>query len=193
MGWNIGDAQQPTPLVTAGSLTAPLPGALGQPGTSVQIGGTSVSLPMELGGRFALGTWIDRAAGLGIELGAFVLSPDTTRQSVATNGMPGSATYAVPLFDLSGFTSGGAPGQSIYVLPGPFPSGPGFTGAMQRTMSAQMVGAELVGLSAARRPPDEGRSARRLSLAATERRIGVRRPDRGRRRIVQRRADVWFP
>jgi hypothetical protein len=35
-----------------------LPGALGQPGTSVQIGGTSVSLPMELGGRFALGTWI---------------------------------------------------------------------------------------------------------------------------------------
>src|SRR5262249_57866988 len=40
--------------------------------------------------------------------------------------------------------SGGAPGQSIYVLPGPFPNGPGFPGAMQRTMSAQMVGAELV-------------------------------------------------
>ena len=34
----------------------------------------------------------------------------------------------MPLFDLSGFTSGGAPGQSIYVLPGPFPNGPGFTG-----------------------------------------------------------------
>jgi len=152
--WKIGDAPQPTPLVTAGSLAAPLPGALGQPGTSVQIGGTSVSLPMELGGRFALGTWIDRAAGLGIELGAFVLSPGTTRQSVATNGMPGSATYAVPLFDLSGFTSGGAPGQSIYVLPGPFPNGPGFTGSMQRTMSARMLGAELVGVY---RPHDDPR------------------------------------
>src|SRR5215813_5731037 len=146
LGWKIGNAPQPTPLVTAGSLAAPLPGALGQPGTSVQIGGTSVSLQMELGGRFALGTWIDRAAGLGIELGAFVLSPDTTRQSVATNGMPGSATYAVPVFDLSGYTSGGAPGQSVYVLPGPFPNGPGFTGSMQRTMSAQMLGAELVGV-----------------------------------------------
>jgi Putative beta barrel porin-7 (BBP7) len=144
--WKIGDAPQPTALVTAGSLAAPLPGALGQPGTSVQIGGTSVSLPMELGGRFALGTWVDRAAGLGIELGAFVLSLGTTRQSVSTNGLPGSATYAVPLFDLSGYTSGGAPGQSIYVLPGPFPNGPGFAGTMQRTMSARMLGAELVGV-----------------------------------------------
>src|ERR1700730_8994168 len=151
--WKIGDAPQPTPLVTAGSLAAPLPGALGQPGTSVQIGGTPVSLPTELGGRFALGTWIDRAAGLGIELGGFVLSPGTTRQSVATNGMPGSATYAVPVFDLSGFTSGGAPGQSIYVLPGPFPNGPGFTRAMQRTVSAAMGGAGVVGGDR----PDRGR------------------------------------
>src|SRR6516162_7333994 len=141
LGWKIGNAPQPTPLVTAGSLAAPFPGALGQPGTSVQIGGTSASLPMELGGRLALGTWIERAAGLGIEIGGFVLTPATT-----PNGMPGSATYAVPVFDLSGYTSGGAPGQSVYVLPGPFPNGPGFTGAMQRTMSAQMAGAELVGI-----------------------------------------------
>jgi len=146
LGWKIGDAPQPTPLVTAGSLTAPIPGALGQPGTSVQIGGTSVSLPIQVGGRFGLGTWIEPAAGLGIELGALVLAPGTTRQSVSTNGMPGSATYAVPLFDISGYTSGGAPGQSIYVLPGPFPNGPGFTGSMQRTMSAQMLGAELMGV-----------------------------------------------
>ena len=34
LGWKIGNAPQPTPLVTAGSLAAPLPGALGQPGTS---------------------------------------------------------------------------------------------------------------------------------------------------------------
>jgi len=119
LGWKIGNAPQPTALVTAGSLAAPLPGALGQPGTSVQMGGTSVSLPMELGGRLTLGTWIERAAGLGIEIGGFVLTPAATRQSVSTNGMPGSTTYAVPVFDLSGYTSGGAPGQSIYVLPGP--------------------------------------------------------------------------
>src|SRR5258707_9392004 len=66
--WKIGDAPQPTALVTAGSLAAPLPGALGQPGTSVQIAGTSVSLPIELNRRFALGTWVDRAARLGLEL-----------------------------------------------------------------------------------------------------------------------------
>jgi Putative beta barrel porin-7 (BBP7) len=63
LGWKIGDAPQPTPLVTAGALAAPLPGALGQPGTSVQIGGTSVSLPIKAGGRLGLGTWVDRAAG----------------------------------------------------------------------------------------------------------------------------------
>jgi hypothetical protein len=146
LGWKIGDAPQPTPLVTAGSLTASLPGALGQPGTSVQIGGTSVSLPIQVGGRFGLGTWIERAAGLGIEVGAFVLAPGTARQSVSTNGMPGSPNYAVPLFDISGYTSGGAPGQSVYVLTGPFPNGPGFAGLMQRTISARMLGAELIGV-----------------------------------------------
>src|ERR1700731_2948926 len=125
LGWKIGDAPQPTPLVTAGSLTASLPGALGQPGTSVQIGGTSGSLPSQVGGRFGLGTWIERAAGLGIEVGAFVLAPGTARQSVSTNGMPG---------------------QSVYVLAGPFPNGPGFAGLMQRTISARMLGAELIGV-----------------------------------------------
>jgi hypothetical protein len=52
LGWKIGGAPQPTPLVTGGSRAASLPGALGQPGTSVQIGGTSVSLPIEAVGRF---------------------------------------------------------------------------------------------------------------------------------------------
>jgi hypothetical protein len=146
LGWKIRDAPQPTPLVTTGSLAAPLPGALGQPGTSVQIGGTSVSLPIQVGGRFGLGTWLEPTARWGIELGAFILAPSTTRQSVSTNGMPGSATYAVPVFDISGHTSGGTPGQSIYVLPGPFPNRPGFTGTMERTMSAQMLGAELMGV-----------------------------------------------
>src|SRR6516162_1467608 len=100
LGWKIGNAPQPTPLVTAGSLSASLPGALGQPGTSVQIGGTSVSLPIEVGGRFALGAWIDRATGIGVEAGVLFLSPTTTRQAVSTTGLPGSGTYAVPVFDI---------------------------------------------------------------------------------------------
>jgi hypothetical protein len=79
-------------------------------------------------------------------VGAFVLAPGTARQSVSTNGMPGSPNYAVPLFDISGYTSGGAPGQSVYVLTGPFPNGPGFASLMQRTMSARMLGAELIGV-----------------------------------------------
>jgi hypothetical protein len=165
LGWKIGDAPQPTPLVTAGSLTAPLPGALGQPGTSVVIGGSSVSLPIQIGGRFALGTWVERAAGLGIEVGGFVRAPATTRQSVSTDGLPGSPTYAVPLFDISGYTSGGTPGESIYVLPGPFPNGPGFAGFMQRTMSARMLGTELIGV---RRLHDD----RRVKMEAL---VGFRR------------------
>ena len=70
LGWKIGDAPQPTPLVTAGSLAAPLPGALGQPGTSVQIGGTPVSLPMELGGRSRWGPGSSAPPGWGLRSGA---------------------------------------------------------------------------------------------------------------------------
>jgi hypothetical protein len=146
LGGKITDAPESTPLVTVGSLAARLPGALGQPGTSVVIGGASVSLPIQAGGRLALGAWIDRAAGLGIEVGGFFLAPGTTRQSVSTNGMPGSPSFAVPVFDVSGHTSGGGPGQSIYVLPGPFGNMPGFAGTMQRTMFTQMPGAELIGV-----------------------------------------------
>ena len=41
--WKIGDTPQPTPLVTAGSLAAPLPGALGQPGYCIGITSTDTS------------------------------------------------------------------------------------------------------------------------------------------------------
>jgi len=156
--WQISKAPQPTPLVTsgtaAGAFTTPtqIPGAIGQAGTSVLIGGTSVSLPVEFGGRFALGGWIDRAAGVGLEVGSFFLAPGTTRQRASTDG---STVMAVPIFDISGHTSGGRPGESVFVLPGSFPGGLIFAGQMERAMSAQMLGAEISGVYSVR---DNGRT-----------------------------------
>jgi len=149
--WQISKAPQPTPLVTtgtiAGTFPAQIPGALGQTGTSVVLGGTSVSLPVEMGGRFALGGWIDRTSRVGLEVGGFFLAPATARQGVSTDG---STILAVPVFDVSGFTSGGRPGQSVVVLPGSFPGGLTFAGQMQQAMSAQMLGAEISGVYSVR-------------------------------------------
>ncbi len=142
--WQINKAPQPTPLVTTGTMTGPfpsqIPGSLGQPGTSVLIGGTPVALPVEMGGRFALGWWIDRTTGVGLEVGGFFLAPRSTRQGVSTDG---STILAVPVFDVSGYTSGGRPGQSVFVLPGSFPEGVAFAGQMQQVISSQMMGAEI--------------------------------------------------
>jgi hypothetical protein len=145
--WQIGKAPQPTPLVTAGTVTGPfpaqIPGALGQPGTSVLIGGAPVALPVEMGSRFTVGGWIDRTAGVGLEVGAFFLAPGTTRQDASTDG---STIMAVPIFDLSGFNIGGRPGQSVFVLPGSFPGGLTFAGQMEQAISTQMLGAEISGV-----------------------------------------------
>jgi hypothetical protein len=59
--WDLKDAPVPFPLLTAGSTTDPLPGALGQPGTTVLLGGN----PLEL----------DRAQGVRVS-GGFRLDPD---------------------------------------------------------------------------------------------------------------------
>jgi hypothetical protein len=138
--WQIQGAPQPTPLVTTGRAADAIPGALGQPGTSTVMGGSPITLPFDAGGRFALGGWIDHDDRIGVEAGGFFLAPGTTQQTVATNG---STVLAVPVFDISGYTSGGRPGQSVFILPGSFPGGFVFKGQFEQATSAQMHGAEL--------------------------------------------------
>ncbi|MHB1949269.1 MAG: BBP7 family outer membrane beta-barrel protein [Gammaproteobacteria bacterium] len=147
LAWTIKDAPEPTPLVTSGSLIAEIPGAIGQVGTRVVMGGKSIDSSFHSGGRFSMGYWIDEDYKYGIEGTYLFLSPNSDNHTINTSGLPGSPTLAVPIFDISGFTSEHhSPGESVYVLPGPFSTGPGFTGNFTVAIENRLQSAELMGL-----------------------------------------------
>lgn len=133
------------PLVTSGSLLAPLPGALGQFGTRISIGDQSINTGWHSGGRFTLGYWLDKNNAFGIEGIYFFFPSNVNTQHRSTTGQLGSQTLAVPVYDISGFTSNNSPGESIYVLPGPFSTGPGFAGKFTLVISNRLQGAETNG------------------------------------------------
>lgn len=138
------------PLLTLASFADPLPGAIGQPGTRLVLGNRPVNPGIQAGARSLIGyRW---ESGLGLELGYFqCLANDVL--GVTTTGLPGSPNLAVPVFDVSGVSGlNGVPGQSIFVLPGPYPGAlvgspaaqvPAFQGAFFLTISNQFQGAEL--------------------------------------------------
>lgn len=140
--WFFKDSPEPIPLVTSGSLLAPLPGALGQFGTHVLVGNKSIDIGNHSGGRFSLGYWLQDNNVFGIEGSYFFVASSKGQRSKSTNGLPGSQTLAVPIFDVSGFTTKKIPGESIYVLPGPLPTGPGFAGKFNLAITNRLQGAE---------------------------------------------------
>jgi hypothetical protein len=142
LSWFFKNSPISAPLVTSGSLLANLPGALGEFGTQVLIGNESINTHRHSGGRFALGHWLDANQKFGVEGVYFFLSPTKRRQTISTSGQLGSPTLAVPLFDSSGFTSQRSPGESIYVLPGPFMTSAGFAGKFILALTNRLQGAE---------------------------------------------------
>jgi len=93
--WAIKGAAVP-PLVTVGSATDPLPGALGMPGTHVLIGGNSIGGDARSGARFTLGVWLDDCQDFAIEGSYFFLGQQTTRFGASSDG---SVVLARPFFD----------------------------------------------------------------------------------------------
>jgi hypothetical protein len=89
----------PVPVITQGSLSDMVPGAIGQPGTSVLIGNQDISLPGRGGGRFTLGFALDQEATWAFETNYFFLSSVTVSQGVSSDGSPGSAALFLPYFD----------------------------------------------------------------------------------------------
>ncbi len=76
------------PLVTSGSLSDPIPGALGAPGTNVLFGGHNIDDGAQSGGRFMAGYWFCDDHSLGIEGGYFFLVPGTRNFSASSGGTP---------------------------------------------------------------------------------------------------------
>jgi hypothetical protein len=145
---------EPVPLVTTASLTDPLPGALGQPGTRVVLGGSSIEPGVHSGARFTAGYWLDGERCWAVEGGYFFLAQRSVQQAVSTTGLPGSGNFAVPYFDVTGAAGlNGVPGESIYVVPGPFTPLPGFAGTITRTLTTRLQGAEANGLGNLYRGP----------------------------------------
>jgi hypothetical protein len=72
LGW-VRQAPGNLPLVTSGDPKNKIPGAIGQPGTTVLFGNAGIGFRLASGGRFVLGAWIDSANVFGIEGGGYVL------------------------------------------------------------------------------------------------------------------------
>src|SRR5262245_8058238 len=65
--WWLKDGPMPVPVLTSADPFDVNPGALGQPGTHVLLGGTDVDNRTRNGGRFNLGYWFDDCQTIGME------------------------------------------------------------------------------------------------------------------------------
>lgn len=97
--WWTKSSPLPIPIVTQGSLADSIPGAIGQPGTSVLIGNQDVDFSGRGGGRFTLGFALDDAQTWGFEGSYFFLGTASVTQGVFSDGGPGSALLAFPFIN----------------------------------------------------------------------------------------------
>ncbi|VTT96925.1 Protein containing DUF1551 OS=Rhodopirellula maiorica SM1 GN=RMSM_05043 PE=4 SV=1: DUF1551 [Gemmataceae bacterium] len=155
--WFTNPSPVPAPLVTSGSLFDALPGAIGQPGTRVLLGDQSLGAgAVRSGGRFSFG-FQPEGWPLGAEFSYLFLGRHAAVAEATTSGYPGAPSVSVPFFDVTG-TAGlnGVPGQSIYILGGPFlnkffglspPDGtiPGVAAYYRLGLASQVQGAEANG------------------------------------------------
>lgn len=76
------------PLLTTGPLTAAVPGALGQPGTTVLYGGNTYDNNPYSGVRLRGGYWFNDSHGLGLDLGGFFLGSNSNNFTASSMGFP---------------------------------------------------------------------------------------------------------
>ena len=73
LAWWTKDAPLPAPLVTTGSPSDPVPGALGQSSTQILYGGQSADMGVANGWRLDTGVWLDHDQRFGLQAGFFIL------------------------------------------------------------------------------------------------------------------------
>jgi hypothetical protein len=94
--WQVKQGPVP-PLLTTGSANAPIPGALGMPGTIVLVGG-NLGDAQRSGGRFTAGYWLNDAETWGLE-GTFLLLRERGVQLQASSS--GGVLLARPFLDVN--------------------------------------------------------------------------------------------
>ncbi|HWB96881.1 MAG TPA: BBP7 family outer membrane beta-barrel protein, partial [Bryobacteraceae bacterium] len=111
--WDTKAEPVPHPLVTTGSPTDAVPGAIGQPGTQVGFGGGNAGLGYVGGVRIESGGWFDQQRIFGMEAGYFVLIQQN-RTWADGSDIAGNPVIARPVVD----AQSGAERAYIDSLPG---------------------------------------------------------------------------
>jgi hypothetical protein len=96
--WWVKSGPLQVPLVTSGSAGDPIPGALGQPNTSVLYGNNNLDFGTLAGGRVSVGLWLPQLPVLGFDGGFFGFGQGVTRFS-AFSDPNGSQIIARPVTD----------------------------------------------------------------------------------------------
>jgi len=126
--WNTKRTKLRTPLLTQASLSDPIPGAIGQPGTKVVLGKMYLEPPLRSGFKISGGYYFDSHRTFGIDGSYFLLLTNLRSKFKSTTGASGTVNYAVPVFDVTGnWGLNGVPGETIFLLTGPA-SNPIFAG-----------------------------------------------------------------
>jgi hypothetical protein len=93
--WRIQDAPMSFPLLT--STNAPAIGTVGDPNTSILLGGGPIYMGMRNGGRVTAGAWVDPFETFGGEVSAFGLDRFSASGTFTDNS--GSLRIGMPYFD----------------------------------------------------------------------------------------------
>lgn len=93
--WRIQDAPLPIPLLT--STNASAIGTVGDPNTSILLGGSPNNLGIRNGGRITAGAWVDAFETYGVEASAFGLDRFSASGTFSDNS--GSLRLGMPFFD----------------------------------------------------------------------------------------------
>jgi len=124
--WWMKDSPAPPPLVSTG--------VLGQPGTTVLVGGEDLNPQVHPGLRVTAGYWVTERWSL--EASGFYLPPRSTSQRVRSPGQIGSQDLVIPFFDVT------LPGENVTNLS----SAGRFSGEATAILRSRLLGAELDGV-----------------------------------------------
>lgn len=128
--WSFKKSSCTTPFVTYASLSDPLPGALGNPGTKIALSSKDILTKYQLGARFLLGASINSDKKIAGEVSYLFLPTHEQRKCVTTSGKTDSHNLAVPIFDTTGtWGLNGTPGNTIALLSDPLSDDGGFSAA----------------------------------------------------------------
>lgn len=135
--WKINHSKEPVPLVVEGPVVPEFAPVLGQPDTSVILGGRGIHNQIRPGERFTVGCWFGDDCCYGLEANYFFLGRKSSHHSVFSDGQQDSQFFSVPFFDV---TTGLESGVAI--------SRPGsFSGKAVLRVRNSMQGAEFNGLA----------------------------------------------